>query len=196
MPLTDDVMKVDMIGDIDNSDEIVQAYQFQLISGGIDNDLTLDDLLELLTLVWAVVDGLINIRTVFRRIRVSNLTQDTILGDRVFSPVLAGAVDGEAVPNQVTAPVSFKTDVPRVILRKHLGTLSKPSLTADGFITAGAQAFMALYGVAMLADHVMTNGTYIYGYLSPKTLGFEVPTTAFFTAVTGTQRRRRVGVGS
>lgn len=118
------------------------------------------------------------------------------MGITHFTTPPVGTGGDDALPNQVTLPVSFYTTIPRVVLRKLWGPGSEVRNEATGLYSDPAVA-AALAGAAFLLDPLVgTTGTWEYGFLSPKTSTFEIPVGAGATNVPGTNRRRRVGTGS
>jgi len=64
-------------------------------------------------------------------------------------------------------------------------------------LTSACQTLINTFGTALLTPLFNVTGyTYEFGYLSPKTSLFEVPTSRQVSVVVATQRRRRPGVGS
>ncbi len=192
-----EVVRIDVVGDIDNVDLIVQSYQGQL-----DSAVTLTpaeavaDWSAFFGTLWELIKAAHNTLVVFRRLRAQNLTTLELLGEQTFGTPRVGTAVGDALANQITMPVSFPTVVPRVMLRKLWGPASEGNIDADG--TFGSAILEdAIDGAAYMLESLdLGNGIWTYGYLSPKTLAFERPISAFVTEVPGTLRRRRKGQGA
>lgn len=193
-----DVVAVSLIGDVAGSDEIVQSYQFRLRNQvlGVSAADMFSDLLELFTAVWAIIDNLYTVQTIFRDIRARNVTKGTLLGVSSVIPPLAGLGIGFQAAYQTTLPVTFSTVVPRVMLRKMLGPVDVNVIDGDGFVTASAQVVMAAFAAQVLGVFSATNGDWEYGYQSPVALDWVVPQAATITAKPGGLNRRRAGRGS
>jgi hypothetical protein len=198
MALTDgQIVRADYIGDFNASDMLAQVYQFKLLSGGpLDEADMLDDLEEIFDTIWDIIKGLHSVLVAFRKVRSQLVPTGTLLGDLTFaSPYLGTSADDVSAVTQ-TMPVSFKTVVPRVILRKSWGPPAENQINQTGGLTAAAVTALGTAAAALLANLVMTNGTWEYGYYSPKTTSWETPVTAVTTSRPGTMARRRVGRGS
>jgi hypothetical protein len=81
-------------------------------------------------------------------------------------------------------------------MRKYFGVFTEADIDANGTWGTGLVAAMVVVAGFLLAPLVAANGAYEYGYLSPKTSNFEVPTGAVVTDIPAYQRRRRQGRGS
>lgn len=192
----DDMFRIDVVGDYRASDDVVNVYQMKKSdAGSIVDSAFMDDMLELFTALYTVVKGLNNLLVTWRRIRVSRVPSKVLMGERPFTPVLVGSSTEDPLPTQATFPVNFQTATPRVVLRKFFGPGSEAQLDTFGLIAAAPLASMTTIVATLLADFVMTNGTYEYGYDSPKTLGWVRPITGSHGNVFGAVRSRRVGVG-
>lgn len=191
-----DVIRVDLLGTQQNED-IVNSLQFRVgnIGGVPDADLV-DDMLEILEALAAIIAAISTALTVWDRIRVHNLTQDVVFGFFDFSSPVSGTATGDAGPRQSTLALSFPTAVPKVILRKFFGPVAEANLGANGQIVGNAvTAGLAVLDM-LLDDITVTNGVYRYGYLSPVAGGFVVPVSGTFLIQPGALGRRRLGAGS
>lgn len=191
------VLRTDLVADFDGVDDIVNVFQHQLSSSSTVEDATLlSDLLTIMTAIATIIKGVSNLLTVWNRIRVTNHTTNTLVGEAAISPTIAGTVSGDSNAPGVSACVLFKTNIPRVVLRKFLGPVSTNALTADGRLGGGVVAVMTNLGLELLEPQVIGSNTYTYGYDSPKALSFVVPTIVSFSTIPAYQRRRRQGVGA
>lgn len=192
-----DVVRADAIGDWNLTTEIVQSYQFQLLSGGpLANADAMDDLHDIVEDLWLIIQGFLNTVLLIRRLKGRLVPLGDLVGEALFVPPLAGTIATDVSSTTVTMPLSLLTLVPRVILRKSFGPALASAITADGLYTAGVTTMLAQMGVFLLTDMVEANGTWRYGYYSPKTLGFVDPVGAVFSSAPGTMARRRIGRGS
>ena len=192
-----DITRVDYTGDYNSADQLAAVYQFNLLSGGpLTNEQALDDFEDIFIAIWNIVKALHDTLVIFRRLRAQAVPSGILLGDQTFAAPQAGTSVEDVSSTTVTAPVSFKTIVPRVILRKSIGPIAENQINATGHLAAGGVATLSTFAALMMADHVMTNGTWEYGYFSPKTAAWEVPVTALITDRPGTLSRRRLGRGA
>lgn len=192
-----DRIALSVIGDAKAADEIVQAYQFRMVSGSpLTDDAAMGDLVEVLEALWVIISQLHAISVVFRRMKGQDVGTGRLLPEQAFSPVLTGVVAEADVPQQVMFPLSFLTTTPHVILRKMYGPTAEANLTASGRYTPAAISVATSASVMLLAPILATLATWEYGYESPKTLGWVVPVSATFSITPGTLRKRREGRGS
>jgi hypothetical protein len=177
--------------------EVVQSYNFKLLTGGPFSDgLAMDDLVELMEALWIITKQLHSVAVTFRRLRGQYTRKGRLLPEQTFDPLLVGTVIDNLITPQVTAPLSFKTTTPNVMLRKLFGPMGENNLTGESLLQAGTQTIMGLAGVFLLETYAATNGAWQYGYHRPVPFDWVVPDSAQFTAVPGTLRRRRAGQGS
>lgn len=193
----DDKFKVDLIGSVLAVDQVVMSFQFIMTAGEdiSDGNVTADFKL-ILSDLWDEIESIYSDEVVFTRVRVQAIPSLALVGESAYGTPLVGGDVGSLTAQQATLPVSFKTSIPNVILRKLLGPLGALALGATGAITAAAQAAAVAFAATLMDDLVGTIGVYEYGYLSPKTLSWEQPHVALVTAKPGSLRRRRLGQGS
>lgn len=183
--------------EFDATEDVVNVYQMQLTSGGpvADADV-LNDVVEYLEIAYTLILTLLSVLTTFRDIRVSNVTQQTVLGIVPWDTLSAGDATADALAPGVAGLVSFGTTIPRVSPRKYLGVFTEAHINASGLLGGGWNTQAANYAAQMLGEVVVDGHGYTYGYLSPKTDNFEAAVTALFTNVPAYQRRRKQGRGS
>lgn len=192
-----DVVRADVIGDWNQTVQLVETYQLQLQSGGpIDAADVLDDLAEWFDALWLLIRGYRQALTFLRRIKAQLVPDGDIIGEYTYSTPKTGQHDSPVSSTTVTAPLSFLTTVPRVILRKSYGPMAEAAINDDGELTSGVQGALADVAVFLLDTFVATNGAWNYGYYSPKAAGFVQPFAAVITTAPGTMARRRLGRGA
>jgi len=199
MPATqNDVVRVDLVADAHGSEDVVNVFQFQkLDAGSITDQDVVDDFLEIMRVIAEIVDALVKTVVVWQRIKVRNLTTQLLVGDGSFSPVIPGVSVTDPGAMGVCAVMSFPTNVSRVTMRKFFGPVAEGVLTSTGTIGSNPGTVqLATLADYLLDDIVVTNGTWRFGYLSPKTGQFQVPLAAVINTEPGYQRRRKRGVGA
>lgn len=193
---TGDIVRTDLIGEWNADTQIVQSYQFKMELGGpIEDFEALDDLADIVEELFDLVQWLWNGLMIFRRIRARLVPSGLIIGDYNYTPPLAGVTASEVSSTTVTAPVSFHTSWPRVVLRKSLGPILENGIWTDGRLTGASVGFMTSYATRMLLPFTKTYGTWSYGHYSPVALGWVYPTGAVVSNIPGTMARRRLGRG-
>lgn len=192
-----DIMEASARLEFDGVEDVVGVFQFRHDGvAPISDTLGVDDILEFLEVVYGLLNSAITAITLYRDVRIRNVTQDTVLGTFSWPTLVAGGTATDATPPGVAALLSFSTQIPRVAPRKYFGVLSEGGVGNDGRWTAGVTALLAAAGIALLFQFTATNSDWQYGYLSPKTAAFEVPTGVVVTDIPAYQRRRRQGRGS
>jgi len=192
-----DVLEVAFNHDNTLSGDQSNIYQFKVQTlGPVSDEDILDDLEGLFENLYNIIKTMINIRNVFRDITVRNVTQDKLVGSTIAGAYTGGTAPDPAVPQGVAPLIYFKTDVPRVILRKFLPSPSESNMAAGGSIGATYTALMNNFAQYLLGSMIGLHGSYDYGYLSEKTLAFEYPNIYVVRGTPAYQRRRKPGVGS
>lgn len=192
-----DVIRCDVIGDFNGSDMLAQVYQFKLVSGGpLDGADVLDDLAEIFSDIWDIIKTLHHAYVVFRKVRGQLMPDGDILGERAYGTPKAGTSADQTASTTVTAPLSFLTTTPRVVLRKSIGPIAENQVGINGLLAGGCTTLLASLGAFLLTGIVATNGVYEYGYLSPKVMGWIAPNSAVVATAPGTMARRRIGRGA
>lgn len=191
-----EVVRVDWVGDFDGTDQIVNTFQFRLDSGtALTEAEALVDFIEILEGLHALITALLSTLHVIRRIRAQNVSTGQLVGEMNFTPALVGTAAGEVSATQVAGIMNFPTLTPRVIGRKYIGPIAEDAIDADGRFTTTGQARLNNAAAFLVGAHIQTNGTWTFGFLSPKTAAFEEFNTFNSSPVPGTQRRRRLGRG-
>lgn len=191
------VIRVDAQGDFDGTEDIVNVYQFQMQSGGpVNENDVLGDMLVILTALTNLIKALHTATTVWRRIRAQNISNGILLGVLPFAAPIAGTASGDSGAPGVAGLISLPSAVPRVVPRKYFGPLSESNLGATGLLAAGTLTTLTSIATILTNDQTTSSHTYRYGYLSPKTGTFVIPSAAVITSVPAYQRRRRQGRGS
>ncbi len=192
-----DVLEVAVIHVNDGVDQQVNTYQFQKTDGTPTSDADLlTDVSTVIETIYLLVQAIITVRNVLADVVVRNVTQGLLVGSTGGATYAGGSAVGDQWPNGATAMTFFKTNVPRVILKKYWPAGVITNLSPGGNPDAAVLAAEALAAAVLLAPFVELNTTLVYGYLSPKTLSFEVPSTGHVPLIMAYQRRRKAGVGS
>lgn len=193
----DDIMEVAARMSFDGANDQIGSYQFRLATGGpITDEEGIDDLLAVMELIYTIVDQLMTLKLLFDDIRIFNQTQSVLLGIHDWPTLVAGTETQHPIPPGVAALINFSTEVPKVILRKFFGGFTEDQNQDDGTWNGTLVNAVADIGVLMLADFNMTNGTWEYGYNSPKILDWVRPNGASNNDIPAYQRRRKQGSGS
>jgi hypothetical protein len=179
------------------SDDVINTYQWRYEDASpIQPATTVSDIVTILELIYTIVSALQSTWLVYKDIRITNKTQDTLLGTVPWDTMVAGTLEGDAVPPGVAAYINFSTIIPNVRPSKYFGGFTVGSLDQNGTWDIALVAEMADVADLLLNDMVSQGRAYRYGYLSPKTAAFEIPVSAITGSVGAYQRRRKPGRGS
>jgi len=192
-----DVLRVAVIHDNDPAGEVVNQYQFRFDGPATITDTAgLGDVAYIIEQLYNIVVNMINIRNVLREVGVFNVTQNRLVGVTDANTYVGGTGIGTQMPPGTAALATFKTNVPKVILRKFLPPFASAQLASSGALSGTAQTAVEAFAAALLPQQISGSNRYQYGYLSSKTLSFEVPSIAIVGATIAYQRRRKPGVGA
>jgi len=192
-----DILEVTVIHEIAFVGDVVNRYQFE--HGCVtpqSDEAVLDNVAELIETIYTIVQSIINIRNVLREVGVFNKTQNRVVGITDAGTYTGGTAADPAIQSGVAPVATFKTNVPKVILRKFLPPLSTSKVGTGGNLTTATQTTVEAYAALLLSPFGINASTFQYGHLSPKTLTFVVPEIAVVSPIQGYQRRRKQGVGS
>lgn len=194
---TGQVVRVDLIGDFDGTEDVINVFHYRLNTGSVTDDAAvLDDLISLLEGLVTIIKALAATLTVWRRIRVQNLSTGLLIGERNFTAPITGTQTSAAAATGAAGLLSLKTNVPRVVMRKYFGPLAANQYANDGKLASGTVTVLNNAANYLLSPQIKANGTWQYGYLSPKAGEFVIPTSFASSALPAYQRRRRQGRGS
>jgi hypothetical protein len=181
----------------DGVEDVLNIYQFQLQSpASVTEAGVISDLTDFLDSAYDVLKLFLTTLLTFKEIRLLNKTQDVILGTFPWPTLVAGTGATDTQAPGVCALINFTTTKPRVSPRKYLGVFTEGALGANGAFGPSVVAALAIFAGLFIGDIVQPNGTYLYGYDSPKTLQFETPNGVSTGSVPAYQRRRKQGRGS
>lgn len=192
-----DVLRVDVVGDFDTTEDLVNTYQFrcETVVDGSDNTL-LEDFRVFFRAQYDLMDALWSANILWRRVRCANITTSTLVGERDFTTPVTGTATGEQGAIQSAILLSLKTNVPRVVMRKYF-PIAESSIDGTSRATTAAQTLTNNFGTLLLTViNAASGNAYRFGYLSPKVAGFVIPQSRQTSPIIATQRRRRPGVGS
>lgn len=192
-----DVLRIDVIGDFNTSNALVNSFQFKHTAGTSISDAdTLTDWVALLRALYDAMKALWTALVIWRRIRIQNLTTGLLVGEQDFATPVTGTATGAQGAIQASVLLTLKTNVPRVVMRKYL-PLAQTQQGSTSTVIGSAVTLVQTFGSALLVTQTGLSGhTWKFGYKSPKTGQFEEPLSRSVSNVIATQRRRRPGVGA
>ena len=191
-----DVLEVAARCEANGVEDVINVFQWINTTGSslTDAQAVADIRAHLDTIYGALVIGQVD-TFIYRDINFRNVTQGIIMGTFPWPTLTAGLSATNQIPPGVALVINFATSVPRVILRKYLGGWPVSVIDNDGTFNAAIMVSAAAWALALTAGIVGPNGTWSYGYLSPKTSNFEIPVSYSVTDIPGYQRRRKQGRG-
>lgn len=198
MPVQDeDVLELTVIHDNDVSGEVINRFQYRIDTPTpVEDANVLEDIADLIEVLYNIVSHMIAIANVFREVRVHNVTQDRLMGSTDAGTYTGGESAGDDMPQGTAGYFHFTTAVPRVILSKYLPPSTEGDKSTDGKPTTASMALMAAMVTAMLVGHTSGTAHYDYGHFSPKVLAWVVPQVGTVSSLYAYQRRRKPGRGA
>lgn len=192
-----DILEAACRAEINGSDDIINTFQFRYEDAApLSEANTITDMVAVLELIYVIIEALQSSFVLYKDIRLTNKTQDILLGTVPWDTVDQGTAIGDAVPPGVASYISFSTTIPNVRPSKYFGGFTVANLDQDGTWDTALVAEMVDVADLLLAPLGVQGREYRYGYLSPKTLAFEIPVSAVTNDVGAYQRRRKPGRGS
>lgn len=192
-----DVLAMTVIHDNDEAGEQINRYQFKKTAGGpVDDAELLDTIAVIVQTLYTLVLAAIHVRNVLREVGVFNVTQNRIVGTTDGGTYIGGSGIDPGLPQGVAGYVYFKTNVPKVILSKYLPSSTTNKVTGTGIWIAAQTVLYTSFATSLMLPFVFGAHEYVYGYLSPKTLAFEVPDLAVVPRAPAYMRKRKPGRGS
>lgn len=193
----DHVVEASTRQEFNGVEDVVNAWQFRLVTGApLTEEQGADEILEILEILYEILQTFITTVTIYRDVRMLNQTDDILMGIHNWPTLIAGENSNGPVPPGVAGMINLSTVVPNVTLRKYFGVFAETSLGSDGTWDSGQITALGDVATALLAPLEATNSIWEYGYTSPKTLGWVAPISASLTDVPAYQRRRKQGRGS
>jgi len=192
-----DVLRLDFVGEeIATGQDVVNVYHHQVSSiADVDEADVMTDLLAWAEGLALLLKLFVSTAVAFRRIRVTNFTKHSSVGEADFETTTAGVHAGDPLPAQVAALTQFYTSDLTVRGRKYYG------LAGEDAQSQGAWNATNLGYLADVVDYVLEpldtfNALYTPGVWSTRDEDFKAFTSGSVSQITVTQRRRRRTVGS
>lgn len=180
------------------ADDLLNVYHFvaSLVDDQDDEDVY-DAVAQLLDDAYDYIDTQMNDGYDFDTIEAINLTQDVSLGEEAWPTLTTGADTGDNLPMQNSTVVRFPTATLGSQGRKFLGGFTENFNGGSGTVAAALQATLAQYAAALLTGAVIdASNRLIPGNWNDVLERFAPWISAIVNPVFGTQRRRKVGIGS
>lgn len=191
------VLRVAVVGDYDNNDDVVNVYQYQLSgASGVSEALAYSDLIDVIEALYAIWLQVCTIRTIFRGIYVSTLDNNIVSGFIPFASPLIGALNSDSTPSGVAFLASLPTGQSRRVLRKYIGPVAESMVSTGGYVAPAALTIMGNGITALLTPQVFSPRTWTYCHVSTPGGTPVIPTSGLASAIPAYQRRRRLGTGS
>lgn len=192
-----DVLEVAARTEFNGVEDIVNVFQFEYQSvPGLTDEQGIEDVLEFIEAIYDIFIGAQTILQLYRDLRVTNKTQEIVYGTFTWPTLIDGEDIAKAQAPGTCVLSNFSTGVARVAPRKYWGVFCADNMDADGTWSSAVLATFATVNSLMLLPYVATNGTWQYGYESPKVGSFVAPVSAVVTDIPAYQRRRKQGKGS
>lgn len=180
----------------DDRADVQNIWHMKLTTASLSDADALDDILELLEALYALLTTAIHALTIFNRIRAINASQNSDIGIAVPADTTPFAGSGDAAPLQTAYGLTMQTAKINIRGRKFFGCPTEAHLSSGGIVQGPAITSLGNVGDYVTSSQAATNGTWQFGVKSSLDglfypfVGYAISTTAI------TQRSRRIGVGS
>lgn len=192
-----DILEASARSEFNGTEDVVNVFQFR--NNGVApmaDQAAIDDIIEILEIVYNLINAGLTLLQLYRDIRVRNVTQGLVYGTFPWATLVSGGSAVNPTAPGVAFLVSFSTGVPRVGMRKYFGVVTEDEMDVDGAFTGVLVVAGGAVISTLIAPIVATNSTWEFGYQSPKTGTFVTPNGGVATDIPAYQRRRRQGRGS
>lgn len=192
-----DVLEAAARTEMVQADDVVNVWQYRYEDATPISDAQgISDVIAILEIFYTVLVAAQSVLQIYRDIRFRNVTQGTILGTHPWPTMTVGGGAADPVPFGVAGIINWTTLKPRIGMRKFLGVFTEANVTTGGVFSSALVSAMSTAAGPTLAPQAIGGRNYQFGYQSPKTGLWEVPTSFLVTDVPGYQRRRKPGRGS
>lgn len=192
-----DVIEAAARMELNGTDDVLNVFQFQKANSTPASDASVvADILQILEVIYNLILAAQSTLLLYRDVRITNVTQVTLLGTVAWPTLVAGTNVSDLVPPGAAGLINFNTIISRVSPRKYFGGFTTDALDFNGTWDDPLLTNLVSISALLLLRWALGTSTFDYGYLSPKTLSFELPVGATLTDVPAYQRRRKQGRGS
>ncbi len=191
-----DVLRCTVEGEGITAQDIQNVFHIQNTDIAVDEADALDDIIEILEVLYKLLDVSLSVLYVVRGVRVVNVTQGTDVGFLTFVDTTPGTGVGGSLPPQVALGLTLTTAALKSVGRKFFGLADEAQIGTDGLLNATALADVGDVGDHMTTEQVATNTSWKYGLIQSVGGAFLEFLSFIVTTTVITQRRRRAGVGS
>lgn len=192
-----DVLRVDVEGDFDGSELIMNSYQFRHEgASAISDQDAKDDMRQLLEGLCNAIDFLYDVLVVFRRIRVQNLTTGLAMGEEPFATPVTGTGLGGATPPGIAALVEFGLENSNGKARKFYGPVAQNALSSQGNLLSTWVTPLVAAVESFFSPILVVNSVWEFGHLGGTPATWSQWTTIEGSTNPAYQRRRRRGRGA
>lgn len=175
---------------------VQNVFHLRNEGASVDEADAVDDMVQLLEALYALIGAILSTLLVLQEIRVINVTDGTDVGTGLFVDDTPGTVVNPAGAPQNCFGLVLDTARLASKGRKFFGPAHATNFGSTGIIGAGALLALADVGDYMIVAQAATNRTWRFGLQSTLAgVGFQPFLSYGISPTVVTQRRRRVGVG-
>lgn len=178
-------------------DDVVNVYHFRNDTVAPVTDAAfMADMANFLDLRYQAINADIPGNISYTNIEGINVTQNLLLPAVAWPTLVNGVAPGEALPQQVSPCVYWRTLRPKTRASKFLPAYNEAANTGQGVLSAIAVTALQLYGDAFVGVIVQGGLTLAFGAYNKPLNRFTPVVAAVVAPIFRTQKRRRQGVGS
>lgn len=192
---TGNVVRATARGSNNGLASVQNVYQLRNVGGDLAEADALDDVIEILEALYALIGTILSTLYTINDIRVINQTTNSDVGISVLADSTPGTDAGNRHPPQLAYVLTLTTNNLSSRGRKFFGPAMTGDADTNGLLGAGTILALADVGDYMTAQQIATNGTWEFGVFS--TVGnVWRPFSSYSIGLRlGIQNRRKIGTG-
>jgi len=178
-------------------DDIINVYNFRVDVPNPGGDAaTMGNIADLLDDIYAFINTDITTNVQYDAVTGINVTRNELLPAQSWPVLTNGVNPGEALPNQCSACVFWRTLRPKTRTAKFLPFYGEGTNVGNGTLLAASLTRMQSFGDALVGPIVEGLTTLTYGAYNTPLARFTPVVQAVTANVFRTQKSRRISVGS
>jgi len=192
-----DILEIALEGTFNGEGAVNNVFHARVMFGADEApEDVLDDVEAWIRSILAILRAVMVSVTIWQRLRVRRVSDGALVGERVLTPVVAGASEGSAQPPGTAILALLRTGVTGVLGKKFFGVPEDGAINADARYDSAAVT-ATINAMIEYADNYFGTEVVLQGGVYSRKLGQWFPITEIeVSEVPAYQRRRRQGRGS